>query len=29
LRDGDMISIAELLPGWEIAVTELWPIDFE
>lgn len=29
LRDGDMISITELLPGWEIAVTELWPIDFE
>jgi len=29
LRDGDMISIPELLPGWEIAVTELWPIDFE
>ena len=29
LRDGDMISIPELLPGWEIAVTQLWPIDFE
>lgn len=29
LRDGDMISIPELLPGWAIAVTELWPIDFE
>jgi Uma2 family endonuclease len=29
LRDGDTISIPELLPGWEIAVTELWPIDFE
>jgi Uma2 family endonuclease len=29
LRDSDMISIPELLPGWEIAVTELWPIDFE
>lgn len=29
LRDGDMISIPQLLPGWEIAVTELWPIDFE
>ena len=29
LRDGDIISIPELLPGWEIAVTELWPIDFE
>lgn len=29
LRDGDMISIPELLPGWEVAVTELWPSDFE
>ena len=29
LRDGDIISIPELLPGWEIGVTELWPIDFE
>ncbi|WP_333255875.1 Uma2 family endonuclease [Microcoleus sp. S13_C5] len=29
LRDGDMISIPELLPGWEVAVTELWPIEFE
>jgi len=29
LRDGDMISIPELLPGREVAVTELWPIDFE
>lgn len=29
LRDGDTISIPELLPGWEVPVTELWPIDFE
>ncbi|MEG4092018.1 Uma2 family endonuclease [Microcoleus sp. Pol12B4] len=29
LRDGDMVSISELLPGWEVPVTELWPIDFE
>lgn len=29
LRDGDMISIPELLPGWEVAVAELWPIEFE
>lgn len=29
LRDGDMTSIPELLPGWEVPVTELWPIDFE
>ena len=29
LRDGDMISIPELLPGWEVPVIELWPIEFE
>lgn len=29
LRDGDIISIPELLPGWEVPVTELWPTDFE
>jgi Uma2 family endonuclease len=29
LRDGDMISIPELLPGWEVPVAELWPIEFE
>lgn len=29
LTDGDIISIPELLPGWEVPVAELWPIDFE
>ena len=29
LRDGDIISIPELLPGWEVPVADLWPIDFE
>ncbi|MEG4959587.1 MULTISPECIES: Uma2 family endonuclease [unclassified Microcoleus] len=29
LRDGDMISIPELLAGWEVPVAELWPIEFE
>ena len=29
LRDGDMISIPELLPGWEVPVVELWPVEFE
>jgi Uma2 family endonuclease len=28
-RDGDILSIPELLPGWEVPVAELWPIDFE
>jgi Uma2 family endonuclease len=29
LRDGDTISIPELLPGWEVPVAELWPVEFE
>jgi len=29
LRDGDIISIPELLPGWEVPVAELWPIEFD
>ena len=29
LTDGDTISIPELLPGWEVPLAELWPIDFE
>ncbi|MGL5063746.1 MAG: Uma2 family endonuclease [Microcoleus sp.] len=29
LRDGDILSIPELLPGWEVPVAELWPIEFE
>lgn len=29
LRNGDIISIPELLPGWEVPVAELWPIEFE
>jgi Uma2 family endonuclease len=29
LTDGDLISIPELLPGWEVPVAELWPIEFE
>jgi Uma2 family endonuclease len=29
LRDGDMISIPELLPSWEVPVAEVWPIEFE
>lgn len=24
IRDGDILSVPELLPGWEVAVTELW-----
>ncbi|MEG4574561.1 Uma2 family endonuclease [Microcoleus sp. N3A4] len=29
LRDGDTIAIPDLLPGWEVPVAELWPIEFE
>jgi Uma2 family endonuclease len=29
LKDGDTLSIPELLPGWELAVSELWPPEFE
>lgn len=29
LRDGDILSIPQLLPGWEVPIAELWPIDFE
>ncbi|MEG4440269.1 Uma2 family endonuclease [Microcoleus sp. AT9_B5] len=29
LRDGDILSIPELLPGWEVPVAELWPVEFE
>ncbi len=29
LTDGDILTIAELLPGWELPITELWPPVFE
>ena len=29
LRNNNMITIPELLPGWELAVSELWPPVFE
>ena len=29
LRDGDMLSIPDLLPGWEVAVSDLWSPIFE
>ncbi len=28
LGDGDILSIPDLLPGWEIAVSDLWPLEF-
>ena len=29
LGNGDIITVAELLPGWEVPVSELWPLVFE
>ena len=28
LGDGDILSIPDLLPGWEVAVSDLWPLEF-
>ena len=28
LGDGDVLSIPDLLPGWEVAVTDLWLPEF-
>ena len=29
LSNGDMLAIPDLLPGWEVAVADLWPLVFE
>lgn len=29
LTDGDILTIPELFPGWEVPITELWPVEFE
>jgi len=29
LRDGDVLTLADLLPGWEVAVAEIWSPVFE
>ncbi len=29
LKNNDKLTIPELLPGWELAITELWPPEFE
>jgi Uma2 family endonuclease len=28
LGDGDILTLPDLLPGWEVAVSELWPLEF-
>lgn len=29
LKNGDTINLPDLLPGWELAVAELWPPEFD
>ncbi|HEY9597133.1 MAG TPA: Uma2 family endonuclease, partial [Cyanophyceae cyanobacterium] len=29
LQDGDTLTVDELLPGWELAISELWPPVFD
>ncbi|MEC4814704.1 MAG: Uma2 family endonuclease, partial [Scytonema sp. PMC 1069.18] len=29
LRDGEVLTLPELLPGWELAISDLWPPVFE
>jgi Uma2 family endonuclease len=29
LKDGDTLTVQELLPGWELAISELWPPVFD
>ena len=29
LQDGDVLTVPELLPGWELAVAEVWAPDFD
>ena len=29
LRDGDVLTVPELLPGWELAVAEVWAPEFD
>jgi Uma2 family endonuclease len=29
LKDGDTLTVPELLSGWELAVSELWPPEFD
>lgn len=28
LRDGDILTVPDLLPGWEVAVSDLWSLEF-
>ena len=28
LRDGDLLTVPDLLPGWSVAIADLWPLVF-
>jgi Uma2 family endonuclease len=29
LRDGDILTVPDLLPGWEVPIADLWPLEFD
>ena len=29
LQSGDILTLPELLPGWELAISDLWPLEFD
>jgi Uma2 family endonuclease len=29
LRDGDILTVPDLLPGWEVPIVDLWPLEFD
>ena len=29
LKNGDILTIPELFPGWELPITEIWPLEFD
>ncbi|MCY7284664.1 MAG: Uma2 family endonuclease, partial [Cyanobacteria bacterium CAN_BIN43] len=29
LRDGEVLTLPDLLPGWEVAIAELWAPEFD
>ena len=29
LQDGDSLTVPELLPGWTLLISELWPVEFD
>ncbi len=29
LRDGDILTVPELFPGWEVPIADLWPPEFD